>query len=108
MRNIAGLATVTLAAIALLTPISATAATDSAANPAYWPPAAAGFVSWRGEGIRIYSCASQGCSVVGLGYSSHAAGWYCGEVANGLAHIWDDTTQVDGWVSTSWIYYGCD
>jgi hypothetical protein len=72
------------------------------------PADAAGFVIWRGEGIRIRACASTSCTVLGLGYSSHVAGWYCQEETATFAHIHDFTTGVDGWVSRDWIYYGCD
>src|SRR5581483_10493055 len=96
--------------------IVALAPTAAAASPATGRPASAttvlnspdGFVIWRGEGIRIRKCPSTSCTVLGLGYSSHHAGWYCGEESGGFAHIRDFTTGVDGWVSSSWIYYGCD
>ena len=116
-RSARGLRRVGVLAVGLAAVAAAGAATPSpaAAAPVEQTTAAmsdpwdaSGFVQWRGEGIWIRACASTSCTVLGLGYSSHTAGWYCGEVSNGFAHIYDFTTAVDGWVSTSWIYYGCD
>ncbi|MEV4760820.1 hypothetical protein AB0J86_37745 [Micromonospora sp. NPDC049559] len=101
-----GLAAAAATAVAAAAPATAAAATN--ATVAQDPADASGFVIWRGEGVRIRACASTSCTVLGLGYSSHVAGWYCQEVANGFAHIHNFTTGVDGWVSTSLIYYGCD
>lgn len=98
-----GLAAAAVTALATAAPAAAAPTTKTSvvmSDPA-------GFVIWRGEGIRIRACASASCTVLGLGYSSHDAGFYCGEVTNGFAHIHNFTTGVDGWVSTSWIYYGC-
>jgi hypothetical protein len=65
-----------------------------------------GWAQFAVDGARIRACAGE-CTVLGLGYKSHAAGWYCGEVVNDYAHIRDWTTGVDGWVHESLVYYGC-
>ncbi|GLP65093.1 hypothetical protein TUSST3_17130 [Streptomyces sp. TUS-ST3] len=75
------------------------------ASPADEPSGGAMFFA---DGVRIRSCPSTSCGVKGLGYRSHAVGWYCGEVQNGFAHIYDFTTGVDGWAATQYLSYYCD
>ncbi|MEU7409240.1 MULTISPECIES: SH3 domain-containing protein [Streptomyces] len=104
----AAAATLTVLPLVALAPEAAasTGATGARqAAPADEPSGGAVFV---GDGVRIRSCPSTGCGVKGLGYRSHFVGWYCGEVQNGFAHIYDFTTKVDGWAATQYLSYYCD
>jgi len=68
----------------------------------------AGGAQFNADGVRIRSCPSIDCTVLGLGYRSHFVSWYCGQIQNGFVHILDRTTNVDGWASAQYLYYYCD
>ncbi|MEE1929506.1 SH3 domain-containing protein [Streptomyces sp. TRM 70351] len=67
-----------------------------------------GGAQFHTDGVRIRSCASTSCAVLGLGYRSHHVGYYCNSYTNGWVHIKDFTTGVDGWASAQYLYYYCD
>jgi hypothetical protein len=111
MTRLLGLGATT-AALALL-PFTATAlpagpATAVRAAPAVQADDPAGGAQFNADGVRIRSCPSVDCTVLGLGYRSHFVSWYCGQIQNGFVHILNRTTGVDGWASAQYLYYYCD
>jgi hypothetical protein len=62
------------------------------------------------DGVRIHSCASLSCTVVGLGYKSNTVRVYCLNTPykNGFVHIDDLTTGVSGWSAEQYVLWGCD
>ena len=105
------IAVVALAGAAMLGAFSVAPAAQAA--PAQPRPAQAAGIPYGGaqfntDGVRIRSCASTGCTVLGLGYTSHQVAYYCGEHVNGFVHILDYTTGVDGWSSDQLTWYWCD
>ncbi|WP_330285458.1 hypothetical protein [Streptomyces sp. NBC_00576] len=104
-----GVAAAALTVVPLLAAAAPAAAdTSGAATGTAQANEPSGGAVFFGDGVRIRSCASTSCSVKGLGYRSHFVGWYCGEVQNGFAHIYDFTTEVDGWAATQYLSYYCD
>lgn len=80
---------------------------SSAGNPLMQPAAytcdvCEGNQPFKGDGVKIHSCASAGCSVVGLGYRSQRYATICKDLPiphykNGFGHILNRATGVAGW-----------
>lgn len=112
----AALAASTMVTAALIGAMAAAGPSSAAPVAAPSRPVAApngnddqfGFAEFTGDGVRIRSCASTRCTVLGLGYRTHWVSWHCGEWANGYVHILDNTTHVDGWSSVAYTNVGCD
>ena len=77
------------------------------ANPAP-ASAAASYAYFAGDGVRIRSCASTSCGVVGLGYRSHLITAYCATYnAPYFKYVKDWTTGAAGW-SASYLVGNSD
>lgn len=66
---------------------------------------------FKGDGVKIHSCPSPDCSVVGLGYRSQRYATICkGSVfQNGFGHILNRTTGVKGWSKDpQYVIVACD
>ncbi|MER6345968.1 SH3 domain-containing protein [Streptomyces sp. NPDC001595] len=108
MTRLLGLGATT-AALALLPFTPATAQPQSTGRPTtVQADDPAGGAQFNADGVRIRSCPSLSCTVLGLGYRDHFVSWYCGQIENGFVHILDRTTGVDGWASAQYLYYYCD
>ena len=77
-----------------------------ASSPASATVCCEGSNPFKGDGVRIHSCASTGCTTVGLGYRSQNEATVClplPEDQNGMLHIKDLATGVTGWVVNQYV-----